>query len=137
MQFAEALTASVAGGATPTPAPVAQALPAHNLPGERTHFIGRERELAECARLLDDTRVLTLTGIGGCGKTRLALKLAERMLPSCPDGVWWVDLAPITDEGRVAEAVAASLQVRETAGKDLLRSIARARRVQADGHRPG
>ena len=99
VQFAEALTAAaVRRRNADAAAPVAQALPPHNLPGERTHFIGRERELAECARLLGDTRVLTLTGIGGCGKTRLALKLAERMLPSFPDGVWFVDLAPVTDE---------------------------------------
>ena len=56
----------------------------HNLPRPRTHFIGRERELAECARLLDDTRLLTLTGIGGSGKTRLALELAEQTLPTLP-----------------------------------------------------
>jgi non-specific serine/threonine protein kinase len=123
VQFAEALTAAASGGATPTPAPAAQALPAHNLPAERTHFIGREHELAECARLLGDTRVLTLTGIGGCGKTRLALKLAERMLPSFTGGVWWVDLAPIADDTRVVEAVAAALQVREVAGKELLQSV--------------
>ena len=164
VQFAEALTASASGGATPTPPPAAQAMPAHNLPIERTHFIGRDHELAECARLLNSgavgpadpgtegpkdpgthrpstqeptdlrtrdlrtqgpaTRVLTLTGIGGCGKTRLALKLAERMLPSYADGVWWVDLAPVADDSRVVETVAAAMQVREAAGKELLQSVA-------------
>ena len=67
--------------------------------------------------------MLTLTGIGGCGKTRLALKLAERMLHSYQDGVWWADLAPVTDDTRVVETVAAAMQVRETAGKELLQSV--------------
>ena len=101
VKFAEALTASAAGDSTLTPPPAADALPASNLPKQRTHFIGRERELAECARLLGETRVLTLTGIGGCGKTRLALKLAEHMLPSFTDGAWFVDLAPLHDGSRV------------------------------------
>jgi non-specific serine/threonine protein kinase len=122
VQFAEALAAAAAGDAT-TPAPTSRAHPPNNLPKQRTHFIGRERELAECARLLGDTRTLTLTGIGGCGKTRLALKLAERILSSFPDGVWFVDLAPVTDASRVVDALAASVGVRETAGNDLLESI--------------
>ena len=123
VQFAEALATAAAGGPTATPAPAGESLPPHNLPAHRTHFIGRERELAECARLLDDTRVLTLTGIGGCGKTRLALKLAEQLLPSFPGGVWFVDLAPTAEGSRVIDAVAAALQVRETAGKALMQSI--------------
>ena len=123
VQFAEGLSAAAAGDPTPTPAPAGEALPPNNLPRQRTHFIGRERELAECARLLGDSRVLTLTGIGGCGKTRLALKLASGMLPTFPDGVWFVDLAPVTDGSRVAEAVAAALGIREVAGTDLLASV--------------
>ncbi len=123
LQFAEALAAAASGGPTATPTPQAESLPTHNLPGQRTHFIGRDRELADCARLLGDTRVLTLTGIGGCGKTRLALRLAEQQLPSFPGGVWFVDLAPITDGSRVVEAIAAAMQVRESAGRELLHSV--------------
>ena len=123
VQFAEALATAAAGGPTPTPAPAGEALPGHNLPRHRTHFIGRERELSECARLLDGARVLTLTGIGGCGKTRLALKLAEHLLPSFPGGVWFVDLAATSEGSRVIEAVAGALEVRETAGKALMQSI--------------
>lgn len=120
-RFAEALTAdrtleptmsSDAFGA-PTAIP-------NNLPAERTRFIGREKELAECGCLLAETRLLTLTGIGGCGKTRLALKVAEGLLERYPEGVRFVDLAPLTDQSRVAEAVGAALGVREVAGKDLL-----------------
>jgi non-specific serine/threonine protein kinase len=123
VRFAEALASAASGGPTATPAPADDSLPDHNLPGQRTHFIGRERELAECARLLGDTRVLTLTGIGGCGKTRLALELAQQILPSFPGGVWFVDLAPITDGSRVTEAVAAALQVRESAGRELVDAV--------------
>ena len=96
-QFVEALTAGTMG--TPIPVSLARqdvAIP-HNLPPQRTSFVGREKELTECARLLQETRLLTLTGIGGCGKTRLALKLAEALLASHPDGVWFVDLAPLSD----------------------------------------
>ncbi len=90
-----------------------QASPRHNLPPQLTSFIGHEEDLEEYPALLDQTRLLTLTGIGGCGKTRLALKLAERMLPSFPDGVWYVDLAPVMDAERVALTIATTLGLRE------------------------
>ena len=117
-RFAEAV-ATVAM-ATPAPSSADAVRVRHNLPGERTRFIGRERELAECARLLDETRLLTVTGIGGCGKTRFAIKLAESLLDSFPAGVWFVDLAPVAADGHVAEAAAAVLGVREEAGKDVV-----------------
>ena len=92
----------------------------HNLPSQRTHFIGREAALAECARLLKDVRLLTLTGIGGCGKTRLALRLAQQQRADFADGVWFVDLAPLQDAQRVALAVASAVGVREEAGTPLI-----------------
>ncbi|MEO5616595.1 MAG: protein kinase [Candidatus Eisenbacteria bacterium] len=95
----------------------------NNLPAERTSFVGRDREMAECRRLFEESRLLTLTGIGGCGKSRLALKLAEGWLASHRDGVWFVDLAPLTDEGRVAETIAAVLGVREQAGTSPIESL--------------
>jgi hypothetical protein len=107
-QFAEAL-ASATAQLTPLPgavAPGAHETP-NNLPRPRTQFIGRERELAECARLLRDVRMLTLTGIGGGGKTRLAIRAAEEAMHDFPDGVWLVDLAPLTDGDRVLDAIAA------------------------------
>src|SRR5439155_26588210 len=99
-RLAEALAiATGRSTATPTPEPEAITTP-NNLPKQRTHFIGRDQELAECARLLGDARLLTLTGIGGCGKTRLALKLADNLLAAFPDGAWFVDLAPLKDAER-------------------------------------
>src|SRR5215470_3273800 len=85
----------------------------HNLPQQLTSFIGHEDDLDEYAALLEQTRLLTLTGIGGCGKTRLALKLAERVLPSFPDGVWFVDLMPLADAERLPLTVASTLGVRQ------------------------
>ncbi|MGA2552358.1 MAG: winged helix-turn-helix domain-containing protein [Burkholderiaceae bacterium] len=85
----------------------------HNLPSQLTSFIGHEVELEEYAALLEQTRLITLTGIGGCGKTRLALKLAERVLSSFPDGVWFVDLAPLSDAQRLPMTVASTLGVRQ------------------------
>jgi predicted ATPase/DNA-binding winged helix-turn-helix (wHTH) protein len=87
--------------------------PRHNLPSQLTSFIGHEDDLEEYSALLEQTRLLTLTGIGGCGKTRLALKLAERLLPSFPDGVWFVDLMPLADADRLPQTVASTLGVRQ------------------------
>jgi hypothetical protein len=69
----------------------------HNLPADVASFVGREREIAEIGRLLRQARLLTLTGTGGCGKTRLALRVAAGLVPSYPDGIWLVPLAPLTD----------------------------------------
>ena len=92
----------------------------HNLSLQRTQFIGREAALAECTRLLHHVRLLTITGIGGCGKTRLALQLAEQQHSAFADGVWFVDLAPLADAGRVASAVASVLGVREEPSASLI-----------------
>jgi transcriptional regulator with XRE-family HTH domain len=67
--------------------------PRHNLPLQLTSFVGRERELAEVKERLAGTRLLTLTGAGGCGKTRLALQIGVDLVDLYPDGVWFVDLA--------------------------------------------
>ena len=85
----------------------------HNLPVPLTSFIGREREIAELRRLAVSTRLLTLTGAGGCGKTRLALELAANVLDRFPDGVWVVDLAALSEPGLVTQTVASVLDVRE------------------------
>jgi predicted ATPase/DNA-binding winged helix-turn-helix (wHTH) protein len=83
--------------------------PAHNLPAERTAFVGRESALAEAMARLRGTRLLTLIGIGGTGKTRLAAKLAERCLDAHADGVWWVDLAPLESAEQLVQAIAQAL----------------------------
>lgn len=85
--------------------------PEHNLPEQRTRFIGRTGALADLERLLPQTRLLTLTGIGGSGKTRLALQFARLHLADFPDGVWLVDLTPLTHPDRVASICAAALSV--------------------------
>ena len=95
----------------------------NNLPLELSSFVGREKELAEVKRLLEDTRLLTLTGSGGCGKTRLALAAAGKLLERYEDGVWLVDLAPLSDPDLVPQAVAPVLGVREQPGHSLIETI--------------
>ncbi len=84
---------------------------ANNLPPQLTSFVGRSDELAAVERLLGTERMVTLTGSGGCGKTRLAVQAAARMADRWPDGVWWVDLGPVTDPSLVAELTAAATRV--------------------------
>ena len=78
----------------------------NNLPGQLSSFVGRERELEELRPALGATRLLTLTGAGGSGKTRLALALASESLEKYLDGVWWIDLAAQADPAMVGEAIA-------------------------------
>src|SRR5215203_4700093 len=86
--------------------------PLHNLPSELSSFVGREKELAEVKRLLENTRLLTLTGAGGCGKTRLALAVASEVVEGFEDGVWLLELAPLVDPSLVPQAVASTLGLR-------------------------
>lgn len=96
---------------------------AHNLPNPLTGFVGREREAAEVTRLLASTRVLTLSGTGGVGKTRLALEVAASLLDDYPHGVRLVELAALTDPVLVPQVVAAALDVREESGSPLLATL--------------
>jgi len=98
----------------------------HNLPHPGTSFIGREAEIATCRHLLAESRLLTLTGSAGCGKTRLALEVAESAMVDYPDGVWFVDLAPLRDGTRVAQALASAVGVREEAETPLVETLQRA-----------
>ena len=95
----------------------------NNLPQQATSFIGRETELAEAKRLLDGTRLLTLLGMGGLGKTRLSLQIAADVLDQYPDGVWFVDLAPIRDPSLVPNATGHALGIREESGKPITQSL--------------
>src|SRR5215207_2544955 len=92
----------------------------NNLPVQVTRFIGRVRELAELESLLNATssesRLITLTGAGGCGKTRLALHVAEDSLDVYPDGVWLVDLSALRDPALVPQTIGNVLGLREPAG---------------------
>ena len=101
----------------------ARAARRHNLPQQRTSFIGRERERLEVKRLLAMTRLLTLTGAGGCGKTRLALKVARDLVGAYPDGAWLVDLAPLSEAELVPQAVAQALGVYEQPGRALVETL--------------
>jgi predicted ATPase/DNA-binding SARP family transcriptional activator len=94
-------------------APAAAPHQRHNLPAPTTSFVGREQELAEVTHLLRGHRLVTLTGMGGAGKTRLALEAANRQVEAWADGVWLVDLTALTDPGLVLGTVAATLDVRD------------------------
>jgi non-specific serine/threonine protein kinase len=95
----------------------------HNLPISVTSFIGREQELLEVGRRLTDARLLTLTGIGGCGKTRLALEVARSALERYADGIWLVELAPVADPNLVTHLVATAVGVREAAGQTITSAL--------------
>jgi predicted ATPase/DNA-binding SARP family transcriptional activator len=95
----------------------------HNLPVQLTSFVGRERELGEIGRLLSRIRLLTLTGPGGSGKTRLAREVAARRVDAYPDGVWLVELAALGEPSLLADAVAAALGLQPPAGGPPTRAI--------------
>src|SRR5918912_25551 len=93
--------------------------PPYNLPSALSSFVGREEELTEVKRLLEHNRLLTLTGSGGCGKTRLALAAASEVVEGFEDGVWMVELASLAEPSLVPQAVASTLGVRERPGSSL------------------
>ncbi|MCA1702572.1 MAG: hypothetical protein LC808_04615 [Actinobacteria bacterium] len=95
-----------------------------NMPVRLTTFVGRKAEVGAVARLLSETRMLTLIGAGGCGKTRLALEVARNVGGRFPDGVWWVDLAPIVDPSLVPTRVASALSVGEAPGRPASDAVA-------------
>jgi non-specific serine/threonine protein kinase len=94
-----------------------------NLPLQMTSFIGREREILEVRQRFDGARLLTLTGAGGSGKTRLAIEAAASLIDETEDGVWWVDLASIADPERAAQAVASTLGAREEPARPLIDTL--------------
>ena len=94
-----------------------------NLPVQLTSFVGREEDVKAVGALLVEHRVVTLTGVGGVGKTRLALQVAADEVDSFPDGVWLVELAPLGEPSRVVEALAAALAVEPTPAKTIEQAI--------------
>ncbi len=102
----------------------------NNLPAQVSSFIGRDAELAEVRRLVTDSRLVTLTGSGGAGKTRLALQVAAVLLDGSGDGVWFADLAPLQDPDLVAATVAHVLGIRADPGRSMIDTV-----VEAVGQR--
>jgi predicted ATPase/class 3 adenylate cyclase len=101
----------------------------NNLPSVVNAFVGRERELSEVRALVGSARLVTLTGAGGSGKTRLALQVAAELLDTTSDGVWFADLAPVTDGAQIPAVVAAVLGLPDQCGPDLSEVV-----VDALGH---
>jgi predicted ATPase/DNA-binding SARP family transcriptional activator/DNA-binding CsgD family transcriptional regulator len=136
--FSSRLRDEIATGEFPPPQPSPSAPPReesletakHNLPVPRTSFVGRERELIEVKRLLAMTRLLTLTGAGGSGKTRLALEVARDLAGLYPDGVWLVELAALTQGALVPQVVAEILGVQEQPNRPLTVTLAEALRAK-------
>ncbi len=95
----------------------------NNSPLELTSFVGREIEIAEVRQLLANTRLLTLTGPGGTGKTRLSIRVAAEVLDTFPDGVWFVELADLSDPALVSQAVTSVLNIREQSGRPLVDTL--------------
>ena len=95
----------------------------NNLPAQLTSFVGRERELREVKDLLSTNRLLTLTGAGGTGKTRLALQVASEILADFRDGAFFVDLSSVHDPALVASAIAGELGVVEVPGRQIIDSV--------------
>jgi len=99
--------------------------PQNNLPMSLSSLVGREKERTEAGQLLAERRLLTLTGPGGSGKTRLALAVAGDVAGEFGDGVWWVELAPISDPELVAQEVARVLMIKERPGRSMTETLAR------------
>ncbi len=113
---------------------VDQVSPRNNLPIQLTSFIGRTNELAQIKQVLTESspqvRLLTLTGHGGCGKTRLALQAANELLDCFADGVWFIELAPLSDASLVPQAIGNVLGIPKQAGEPMLTTLAETLRAQ-------
>src|SRR5262249_23536067 len=95
----------------------------NKLPSQLTSFVGRDAGLGELSRAFAAARLVTLTGAGGCGKTRLALHAVADVAERHPDGVWWVELAPVAAAEGVSYAVARAFGLVEQAGRPVLDTL--------------
>jgi predicted ATPase/class 3 adenylate cyclase len=107
------------------PLNTAKNVAAHNLPPQFTSFVGRGPQLTEVRKLLTESRLVTLTGAGGVGKTRLAVQVANQLADEYADGVWYVDLAPITDPDLVPVTVARALGLPDQPGRSTTDTLLR------------
>jgi predicted ATPase/class 3 adenylate cyclase/DNA-binding CsgD family transcriptional regulator len=107
------------------PLRTSKAARSHNLPVQLTSFVGRQVEMDEIRQSFNENRLVTLTGAGGAGKTRLAIEVASRLLVEFEDGVRYIELAPITDPALVAVAAARALGLRDEPGRSSLDTVAR------------
>ena len=110
----------------PSPLPPLAAGDQNNLPLALTSFVGREKEQSEVKALISRFRLVTLTGSGGCGKTRMALQVAADVWKEYVDGAWFVELASLTDASLVPQSVAQTLSVRERPGEPLTQTLVQA-----------
>ena len=97
--------------------------PRHNLPQRVTSFIGREKEIEALTNLIDENQLVMLTGVGGIGKTNLSLQVARNIQKAFRDGVWLVELAPISDPNLIAQTTASALGLRESAERSIQESV--------------
>ena len=104
------------------PVPTLDVVP-HNLPMDLTSFVGRDAEVRELVQLLNEARLLTLTGVGGVGKTRLALQVAARAIDHYRDGVWLVELGALSDPELIAKQVAVAMSVQEQANRPIAETL--------------
>jgi len=95
----------------------------HNIPSQITTFIGRKKETEEIQDLIKEHRLVSLTGPGGCGKTRLACEVATLLFSDYSDGVWFVDLSPVSDENMVSKEILEALNIPEEPGKSILKIL--------------
>jgi predicted ATPase/class 3 adenylate cyclase/DNA-binding NarL/FixJ family response regulator len=107
------------------PLRTSNAVAAHHLPAQLTTFVGRHTQMADIRALLADNRLVTLTGAGGAGKTRLAIEVARETTDELADGVWYVDLAPITHPGMVPLTVARALGLPDQPGSSITETLLR------------
>ena len=95
----------------------------NNLPAQLSTFVGRDRELADVRALVESSRLVTLTGAGGCGKTRLSLQVAAELLDGTGDGVWLVELAAVSDPDAVPSAICGALGIAPRPGRAALEAL--------------